>query len=29
MAGPNQSGIHEAVRTQISQRFSYGGDWSS
>jgi hypothetical protein len=29
MAGPNQSGIHEAVRTQISQRFSYGGDWSA
>ena len=29
MAGPNQSGIHEAVRSQISQRFSYGEDWSA
>lgn len=29
MAGPNQSDIHEAVRTQITQRFSYGEDWSA
>lgn len=25
----NQSGIHAAVRTQITQRFSYGEDWSA
>lgn len=29
MSGPNQSGIHEAVRGQISQRFGYGDDWSA
>lgn len=29
MAGPNQSGIHAAVRTQISQRSTYGEDWSA
>lgn len=29
MTTPNQSGIHEAIRTQISQRFSYGEDWSA
>lgn len=25
----NQSGIHAAVRTQHSQRFGYGEDWSA
>ncbi len=25
----NQSGIHAAVRTQVSQRFGYGEDWSA
>ena len=29
MAGPNQSGIHAAVRTQITQRYGYGEDWSA
>jgi hypothetical protein len=25
----NQSGIHAAIRTQHSQRYSYGEDWSA